>query len=559
MTDPVTNTLAPHGSLWPNPQTEAWITRAIAFAAAAITAVMHLPLQVFPIARDQGNWLTAAMAMRHGKVFFRDYLHFNLPGTAFAYRAAWAVVSDPRHVAPLLAGVTAVMIVLALYLLLSETVSRWAGAWAALFFGSLFPMKISWWNIAQKDILATPWLLLTTWLVARAADGRRWRRWSLVGAGACVSWASQFKPTYVLLAVLLAIGLGLRRLPDWRATWKRLPADLAWYTAGGLLGFVPLLLYLAVHNAWSDAWFCTRVLGSGYYSGHNLRWATIFKVWWNAQKPGFARGFNFSILWWLVCFAGIPVWIACWRGRSQRWWVAPFALVAATSMLVQRKGMGYHIDPWYVGFCLFGGISAATVWRWSRLVPWRRRSWLVLALGLLLAFGLVHSFQLSMTKTHYAKAEWPVWRGQMARAQYLKKQFKQNGDHAAPPVSEAVAAWLRRETTPQDTILVWGLECQIYALADRMYATQAPFDQMLSALAPGKEVERLREEKRRFVRRLAADAPKFVLITTRDSNKVETLPSDQVIWRIPGFQEELDTHYVRREDFDRFIVYQRRP
>ncbi len=55
MTNPATNTSAPHGSLWPHPQTEAWVTRAIVFAAAAITAVMHLPLHVFPLSRDQGN------------------------------------------------------------------------------------------------------------------------------------------------------------------------------------------------------------------------------------------------------------------------------------------------------------------------------------------------------------------------------------------------------------------------------------------------------------------------------------------------------------------------
>ncbi len=57
------------------------------------------------------------MATRHGKVFFQNYLLFSLPDTSFTYYAAWAVVSDPRHVAPLLAGVTAVMIIPALGLL----------------------------------------------------------------------------------------------------------------------------------------------------------------------------------------------------------------------------------------------------------------------------------------------------------------------------------------------------------------------------------------------------------------------------------------------------------
>ena len=50
-----------------------------------LTVLLHLPLQVMPVARDQGVWLTAAEAISQGKVFYKEFLHYQLPITLVPY------------------------------------------------------------------------------------------------------------------------------------------------------------------------------------------------------------------------------------------------------------------------------------------------------------------------------------------------------------------------------------------------------------------------------------------------------------------------------------------
>ena len=535
----------------------AWVARGVVALAAILTALLHVPLQVLPIARDQGTWLTAAMALAHGKVFYRDYLHFNLPATAFAYRLAWLFVSDPRHVTVLLSAINSMLIVLTIYLLLSETMSRAAGAWGALAFGLLWPIQLGWWGIAQKDFLTIPWLFAATWLAARAGPGRRLRRVSLVAAGVCAAAAMQFKPSYGLLGLLLAVGLFLRRAGTLRASWKQLLADLAFFAAGGVLGFAPLLIYLAVHQAFADAWFCLVDFGGKYFGEHNISRKALARKFFITQV-GLDRDFAFGIGWWLVCLAGIAVWLASLR-RKLRWWLAAPALVAGTSFFIQRKGFGYHMDPWFATLCLFGGVTLALTCRLGKLWPPRRRSLIWLALAVVFLFPLGKTAHHSLTKKQYARAVVPTWRGDMTRHRFLTRYFKQNGDHAAPELSEKLAAWLRANTRPDETILIWGHESQIYVLADRMYATQAPYDQCLSTFVPQHEPPQMTEEKRRFLRLLDVDRPKYIFVMTRDRNPVETLSPDQSIVRVPGFKEYLDTHYTQLPNYDRLLLFQRNP
>ena len=112
----------------PSPRIRKWSPRTMLGAAAAVAAALHVPLQVYPIGCDQGIWLTAGMGLAHGKTFFHDLLHFNLPGTAVVYGLASAVTDDPRPAVALLSAAATILISVGIYLLLSETFSVWSGA-----------------------------------------------------------------------------------------------------------------------------------------------------------------------------------------------------------------------------------------------------------------------------------------------------------------------------------------------------------------------------------------------------------------------------------------------
>jgi hypothetical protein len=536
-----------------------WGGRAAVAAAATATVLEHVPLSVFPIARDQGLWLTAAQALRDGRVFFVDFLQFHLPGTAVAYRLGLALVDDPRHVPALVAAVSAALTVIALHLLLAATVSRAAGVIAALAFGLLWPLGLGWWGIAQKDFLAVPWLLLATASAAGAGPGAPWRTARLIASGALVAVAIQFKPTAGVAAALLAIGTG------WRA-WSAAPpgrraarasADLAALVAGGVAAALPLLVYLVAHHALADAWISVTGLG-GEYAAHGrrpLRVLTRFVRQIRGTFPGQSIPAGMLIA---AALGGGVAWLS-WRGAARRFWLAVPVVSTVGTYFAQGKGIGYHAHPSQVMMFLFVGVAVAWTLKPERLRPIRAASILsgALLLAVLVAFG--HCLHYGMTKSRYATVELPAFAGRTPRATYLDRSYSHRRDFPNPAISEDLGRWLRARTTRAESILVWGHECQIYVLADRRYATQAPFDQILASMKPtGRTGKWLTGQRRRFLKLLDRDAPKYIVIATRDENPVEDLPSDKSMKNVPGFPEYLARHYRFARAFERLRVYERR-
>jgi len=56
--------------------------------ACVAVVLLNFPLTVCPLGIDQGVWSTVGLSINNGSVFFRDLLHFNLPGLGFSYAFA---------------------------------------------------------------------------------------------------------------------------------------------------------------------------------------------------------------------------------------------------------------------------------------------------------------------------------------------------------------------------------------------------------------------------------------------------------------------------------------
>lgn len=544
---------------------ERWLSRGLLLLAILINAILHLPLTVFPIARDQGLWLTAAKALTEGKVFFSDLLHFHLPGTAVAYRLALATVDDPRHATIVLSVAASTLVILGLYLLLGQTVSRGAGAWSVLIFGSLWPMNLGWWNISQKDFLTMPWIILATWLAVRARSATSRQQLQLLLAGILIGLACTFKPTALLAGGLIVGCLFFDHLflthPEesaqkTSAAGRRALADSFWFSLGCVLGLLPLAVYLIINGALTDAYYCMTALGSSYVMDARKPFDKILRRFVAYQH---GPKFNFSWLLLGVGYFGLLVTALSQKNKKRLWLLVP-AVFAFVGFILQGKGIRYHLHPWYIVMCLFAGI--AFWWSVSRIRPLRGsvRSIVFSLLTVICLTGLGLSIHQSLTKFRYGKMELPAWRQEITRTEYLNRHYKHNGDHPNPGVSENLADWLRQRTTKQDKIMVWGHECQLYVLADRSYATQAPFDQLLTAkLNDANAAGWLAGQQKRFIDLLDRDAPKYFIVTTRDKTKVERLPSDRSLLLVPGLEEYLARHYLFVRNFERLRIYQRRP
>ncbi len=527
----------------------------VAFSAIIFSA-LHLPLTVFPIARDQGVWLAAAKSMAAGKTFFTDFLHFNLPGAGFAYRAALLFVNDPAMAPILVSVINGILIIFSFYLLLGKGYTKWAGAWASLAFAILWPTKIGWWNIAQKDFLAIPWIFFATWCALLAKPGKKYSRLFIIASGALTAIASQFKPIYILVGFLLVLGFAIRRLllkKEKTATGSKilfLIEDSLLFTLGGLIGFLPLFIHLVLGGGLTDAYYCLTSLGPAYMSVAKKSFISLFHSWSRKQTH---NSFLF-----ISSYGGIVIFLFS-TSFKKRFWIAAPALVFLAGYFIQGKGMGYHAQPWLVTLFLFAGIFLDQTFKMGNYFPFRKTSVPLVAVSLVLLYFFALSLNYTFTRSKYVRAELPVYMGKRSAGSYYKKFFRYRKGHPNPAISLKVARWIKKHSRPEDTVVIWGNECQIYVLANRNFATQVPFDQMLtSKMTKGSKGESyVKKQRKIFLKRLEIEKPKFFLVTMGDINPVEPIPSNKSLKLVPGLKKYLKKNYTLVKKIERFRILKR--
>ncbi|MBL4865048.1 MAG: hypothetical protein JKY67_01575 [Pseudomonadales bacterium] len=519
--------------------------------------LLHLPLALLPLGRDQGVWTTAAMAFEEGRVFYKDFIHFHLPGLGIAFWAAMSFTSDPRVATMLLSMTGSIIIIASAYLILQATVSRAAAAWAVLLFAIQWPTLVSYWDIAQKDFMAMPGIFLGTWLVLRAVPGARLRRSSIYMAGIAVGISIMFKPLFAITGILLALAQVTRYFnknsryqgsPD----YLQLFFDLVALLFGALTVALLFITYLAQGGALEDAFngiFRIAPLYAGIKAqspATMLLGVLVFSI-----LPGLTNPFA-----WLALL--IIGFIAMYKKRYsyKPIWILIPLLTGLICYLIQRKGWSYHAAPLQVSLYLVAGIGGAHAWKvwWALRDKATGKKYFLLNCAL--SLGLAIMFLLAVTATPYGRGLLPTYFGAMERTAYLD-EFYDPPDSPHPNVSESTAKWVNENTAESDTILVWGLECQIYSLSNRLYASNSPMDFILSDISfVGKPSEWLAEKQQEFILRLIQDAPKFILITTNDANSVEPIPSNVAMHNVPGFVELIAERYIQLPDQERFNVYQ---
>lgn len=531
--------------------------------ACIATVLLHLPLSVYPLGRDQGAWLTGGMALNHGKVYFRDFIYFDLPGVSTAYALALNVMDNPRWAVTLVAAVGSVLTVIAVFLLVRETVSQRAAHWAAWLFACSWPVITNWWAIAHKDYLGMSWVLIGTWCAACSTREIKHRWTVLFLCGFFVGIAMEFKPTHGIVLPLLALALAVDAAKNGRegqgvsdrpkGFWRKArqwALQCGVLALGTVVSFLPLLLYLIVEHAVKDAFESLWVIGPAYMG---LYRSSVFRTW---ENIGTILSYRFPLPLLATAAAGAAITMMP-RINPRGYWLIVPGFAALGGYLVQGRGWEYHFHPMMVMIYVYAGVAMGFAWR-RRAVGERTLTWAArLACAVLFGVAVAYWAVVALTQSRYVQVEVPAWMGNLPRKAYLTSQFHHDLDYPNPHVSEQLAAWIDSQTGPDDTIVVWGLECQIYALAHRMYATQAPFHMLLTGKAAQQASAWQVAQRERFMRLIKREPPALFIITTRDANPVQPMPSNALLSRVPGLEEFLRKNYSLAGTFERFIVLKR--
>ena len=536
-----------------------WMPEAVLAVSGILVLLLHIPLTVFPLGADQGIWSTVGMALANGKVFYRDLLHFHLPGLGFAYRAAFLFTDDPKVATVLLSALGSLVIVAGLYLLLSETISRSAGAWAALLFAVQFPTSVEYLDISEKDFMTVPAILLATWLIARSGQGRHMRRWSLFGSGFMIGIASLFKPVMALAGPVIAAGYLLAFISKHRHSrlprqWQQLFIDLTVLLSGALSIISSFILYLAVNGTLHDA--CISVFSVAYNYGMTNNLSAYKLLWRLYSKFTFLMGKGYSLGLLLLIIGMIACVVS--TGTKRRFWILIPLLISGATFLLQRKGFPYHAIPWKISLFLIAGCGISWIWRDRTRddgKPWGAVSF---AFALYLTTAIMVMLLQSLWMGNWANRTVPAWKNDIPRSEYLTRYFTHDKYPPNPLYIENLAEFLHSNTKPDDTILMWGAVCQLYSLSHRMYATQTPFDYLLTNESVSLGAPRWQTEKREtFISLLNSQKPEFIVVVTNDVTCVEPVASDEAIALIPGFQEIIDQNYTFVETVGIFKVFSR--
>lgn len=326
------------------------------------------------------------------------------------------------------------------------------------------------WFAGQRDIIGAHFLILLSVLFLWARKPGRMYWMILVGAG--FAFVVMIRPSYLLFPALLWSYELVTNRRDSVLLWRILGA-----AAVAFASFAVTLAAIAAAGAMSGAlsgWYEAAVLFNvGAYSGSAS----------SKEVLGILLGTTVSWHWYYVLGAiGTYFWFV--HGDMKVLWILiALAIVALVSFLVQGKALGYHLGAWFPVLALL--TAQAIAWGFDALrLHVSVKSAGIGAIILLIAFAgsVKKAYSTLQPQSQYLM-------GWIDRQAYFH-MYGINFDGILLADALAVSDYLKINTTPIDSVLVWNRGIIINFLTERRsplpYATVSMLNQFRTESALSK-------------------------------------------------------------------------
>jgi len=485
-----------------------WLALGLLVAAAS---ALRATLLDVPLERDEGEYAYFGQLLLQGIPPWERAYNMKLPGIYLAYAGVLALFGQTTtgiHAG--LASVSALSAAL-LFLLVRRLIDPWTGVAAAAFLLLLELGEPVQGLFANAEHFVLPWALLGLWLIARAVhpdddrrtDQARTRDRLLGGLALGMAFLTKQHGVFFVLAGGITVVLHAWRGSEggWspasrsrdellRAS-RRILVQGAGYSVAALLPFALACAALAIAGVFPRFWFWTFTYARVYAAQ-----STLVEGW----PKLVARMGDLAMVAPIVAglaAVGLGALFLWPRVRRRLDVVLPFVLLSPLAVMP-----GFLFRPHYFvlllpAMALLAGLGvrslAEVIHRGMALrVAQRPLRWLGAAVaGLLVVAALAQSldrqrivlFELTPTE--------------IARRHYGPNPF---------PESEAIAEWIRRDTRPEDTIVVLGSEPQIYFHARRLAATGYVY-----TYGPMEPHGYARAMQREMIHEISASAPAYAV------------------------------------------------
>lgn len=518
--------------------------------AAPVTALLALlPTLAFPFGRDQAVFAYVGEVIARGGMPYRDAWDLKPPGIYLAYALLAALA--PNGAALMTAVRLADLAVTAVTaLLLAQLVTRlteeetdfgptWAlGAGAAGWYAALY-LHGTYWSLAQAEAWANPLLLGAILLLLGRNSETRPKAGALLAVGALLGGVALLKFTALLPALPFLVWVARSVWSDQR---KARPIVVS-LTLVGLGGAIVLGL--------AAGWLATGGALEPYVDIQRCFVAPYARLGAQGVLERIAGLFGHTLGW--ARLAALPVALAAVGLLSPyRWWQEGRGLAAAgffaglLAVWWQGKYFGYHWQtmlPWLALAAAVGTVELSARLRLPRLAA------TMLLPTVALAWSVGAHWSDYQQAASYAA-------GALTRKSWVQRFGRpRKGDYAFF-ATERAAAYVRKHSLPQDSVLVWGFEPAIYLLSDRHPSTRFFFNVPVTVhFAP----EAWRQE---FLAAFDARPPQMLVVLRNDPIPWATARADDSAAQLADWPElaarvQRDYREVgRREDF---LFYERRP
>jgi 4-amino-4-deoxy-L-arabinose transferase-like glycosyltransferase len=431
-----------------------WRSESVALASAIVLGVLfRLGTLRLPLDRDEGAYATIGRGWTSGIIPYRDVFDHKPPVIyafyALADRLAPASVLSVRVL-------SSALFVLALVLVFAVTRRVYGGAAAAFsavafaLIGNDFTVEAA---RANTEQVMLPSLVASLYCFVRAGDGTRplAARW-LLAAGVFAGIAVLTKPVAIWPLAVLAVAAAWPGAAEARATASL--RALAAIVAGAAIPVAAAAAYFAANGALDDARADVLSFNSAY----------VRYFWDNGYRGQVTDLSPLASPYAMIAFASLFTTFAL--PRESRRGHAVILLWTASNVVGAKMGVrtfGHYFVPALPGIAM---LSAAFVIAVARLTgqasgqspapAWQRFAPAAAALAIAGGWQARENVQFAFLAGPDTQ---------------VRREFGEQGPMLFARAGD-VSLYLRQATAPDDLILVWGAEAEVYYLSGRPAASR---------------------------------------------------------------------------------------
>jgi hypothetical protein len=522
----------------------------VAFAVALIPYFLAQLID-FQYGRDQGIYAVVAQRLQSGGMPYRDAWDFKPPGIFLVYALAGMLFGTGQIAVRVLEAIAFASLVCAFVILSRRYLScARAGVLGGLL-AVLTHVELEFWNTAQPEsfgAVVLAWALVCSTYEAGSdrVTPREVLVWAL--AGMLYAFAALLKPPLGVGLPISVAFLGWRR---WRNATHRtldvwLPVVLA-MGAGAVLVVLLLIAYFVVGGAWSELLdtlfvFVPHYTALGYHS--EPPWVRLIHAILDWAFGFSWYGFIGIVLLWVLPPLG-------GREREGTLHIGALALFLLLGVVAQAKFFSYHYGSVLPLTALLAGWGFWKLLLAVRSQPRVQVCVVTLVACVVAARASTHSLPDSFWLRCHLRLT--AWLRPATRTSTRDRLYSISEVNAG--TNRQVADWIRSETQPEATVLVWGFEPAIYLLAERRPASRYIYN------VPQRVPWSAKESRNVLLQELAQSNPAAIVIEHGDRLPWVTgnnLDSAEALGQFPALSQLIKMDYAATGTIGSFSLYLRR-